>query len=141
MYLIPPCLTLSNIRYISRVKWRNLGKGVAPSPTPWCSSYWKGSLLVALDYGHQLYFIYIYIYIYVCVCVCVCVHVLLGAVSWICSKQHATSLCSSHLASSSGISLKSKWCSHTLVLTRLQFRITILFHLRLNQKTFSLINS
>ena len=27
------------------------------SPTPWCSSYWKGSLLVALDYGRQLYFL------------------------------------------------------------------------------------
>ena len=38
-YLIPPCLTLSNIRYISRVKWSNPGKGVAPSPTPRCSSY------------------------------------------------------------------------------------------------------
>ena len=25
-YLIPPCLTLSNIRYISRVKWSNPGK-------------------------------------------------------------------------------------------------------------------
>ena len=25
------------------------------SPTSWCSSYWKGSLLVALDYGRQLY--------------------------------------------------------------------------------------
>ena len=54
-YLIPPCLTLSNIRYVSRVKWSNPGKGVAPSPTPRCSSYWKGSLLVALDYGRQLY--------------------------------------------------------------------------------------
>ena len=50
-----PFLTLSNIRYVSRVKWRNSGKGVAPSPTPQCSSYWKGSLLVALDYGRQLY--------------------------------------------------------------------------------------
>ena len=49
-YLIPPCLTLSNIRYVSRVKWSNPGKGVAPSSTSWCSSYWKGSLLVALDY-------------------------------------------------------------------------------------------
>ena len=29
-------------------------KGVAPSPSPRCSSYWKGSLLVALDYCHQL---------------------------------------------------------------------------------------
>ena len=46
-YLIPPCLTLSTIRYVSRVKWSNPGKGVAPSPTPWCSSYWKGSLQVA----------------------------------------------------------------------------------------------
>ena len=54
--MIPPCLTLGNIRYVSRVKWRNLGKGVAPSPTPQCSSYWKGSLLVALDYSCQLYF-------------------------------------------------------------------------------------
>ena len=50
-----PCLTLSNIRYVSRVKWNNPGKGVAPSPTPWCSSYWKRSLPVALDYRRQLY--------------------------------------------------------------------------------------
>ena len=32
-YLIPACLTLSIIRCISRVKWSNPGKGVAPSPT------------------------------------------------------------------------------------------------------------
>ena len=25
-----------------KVKWSNPGKGVAPSPTPRCSSYWKG---------------------------------------------------------------------------------------------------
>ena len=31
-YLIPPCLTLSIIRYESRVKWSNPRKGVAPSP-------------------------------------------------------------------------------------------------------------
>ena len=55
-YLIPPCLTLSNIRNVSRLNWSNLGKGVAPSPTPRCSSYWKESLLVALDYSCQ--FIY-----------------------------------------------------------------------------------
>ena len=30
-------------------------KGVAPSPTHWCSSYRKGSLRVTLDYGRQLY--------------------------------------------------------------------------------------
>ena len=34
-------------------------EGVAPSPTPWCSSHRKGSLLVILDYGRQLYFTYI----------------------------------------------------------------------------------
>ena len=33
-YLIPPCLTLSIIRYISRVKCSNPGKGVVPSSTP-----------------------------------------------------------------------------------------------------------
>ena len=30
-------------------------EGVAPSPTPWCSSYRKGSLRVTLDYARQLY--------------------------------------------------------------------------------------
>ena len=40
-------------------------EGLAPSPTPWCSSYRKGSLRVTLDYGRQLYFLYIYIYIYI----------------------------------------------------------------------------
>ncbi len=53
-YLIPPCLILSNIRYVSRVKWSNPGNGVAPSPTPLCSSYRKGGLQVTFDYGHQL---------------------------------------------------------------------------------------
>ena len=32
-------------------------EGVAPSPTPWCSSYRKGCLRVTLDYGRQLYFL------------------------------------------------------------------------------------
>ena len=40
-YLMPPCLTLSIIRYGSRAKWSNPGKGVAPSPTPWCSKLSK----------------------------------------------------------------------------------------------------
>ena len=57
-YLIPPCLTLSIIRYVSRVKWSHPGKGVAPSPTPRCSSYWKESLQVALDYSRQLYLVF-----------------------------------------------------------------------------------
>ena len=54
-YLMPPCLTLSIIRWGSREKWSNSGKGVAPSPTTRCSSYWKGSLQVTLDKGRQLY--------------------------------------------------------------------------------------
>ena len=33
-FLILPCLTLSIIRYVSRVKWSNPGKGVVPSSTP-----------------------------------------------------------------------------------------------------------
>ena len=52
--MIPPCSTLSKIIYVSRVKWSDPVKGVASSPSPRCSRYWKGSLLVPLDYGHQL---------------------------------------------------------------------------------------
>ena len=70
-YLMLSCLTLSIIRYVSRVKWSNPGNGVAPSPTPRRSSYRKGSPRVNLDYGRQLYLcIYIYIYIYIWVSVC-----------------------------------------------------------------------
>ena len=57
-YLIPPCLTLSIIRYISKVKWSNPGEGVVPSTRPQCSSYWKGSFRVALDYSRQIYLSY-----------------------------------------------------------------------------------
>ena len=48
-YLIPPCLELSIIRYGSRVKWRNPGKGVAPSLTTRCCSNRKGDLQITLD--------------------------------------------------------------------------------------------
>ena len=44
-FKIPLCLTLSNIRYVSRVKWSNPGKGLAPSPPHWFSNYWKGCQL------------------------------------------------------------------------------------------------
>ena len=63
MVLDTSLLNTHNIRDVSKVKWSNPGKGVAPSPWSWFSSYWKGSLLVALDYGKQLT-TYIYIYIY-----------------------------------------------------------------------------
>ena len=57
--MIPTCLTLSITRYVSRIKWSNPGKGVPPSSTPRCSSYWKGSLRVTLDNGRLLYLCYI----------------------------------------------------------------------------------
>ena len=44
--------TLSIIRYGSKVKWINPGKGLAPSPTTWCGCYRKGKLGVTLHYGH-----------------------------------------------------------------------------------------
>ena len=47
-----------------KIKWSNPGKGIAPSPTPWCCSYRKGSLQVTLDYRRQLYLLYLLIYIY-----------------------------------------------------------------------------
>ena len=55
--LMPPCLTLSIIRFGSRVNCCNAGKGVTPSPTSWCSSYQKWSLRVT-DYGCQFYLLY-----------------------------------------------------------------------------------
>ena len=41
-------------------------QGVAPSPTPRCRSYWKGSLLVTLNYSRQLYYICTVLYISEC---------------------------------------------------------------------------
>ena len=51
-FLIPPCRTEKDV---SRINWSKPGKGVVPSPTPRCRSYWKENLLVALDYGRQIY--------------------------------------------------------------------------------------
>ena len=91
-YLMPPCLTLSIIRYGSRVKWSNPGKGVASSPTPRCSSYRKGSLRVTLDYGRQLYNLYIYVlyvnlYVFPCVSIYfihICTYVYIHANASVC---------------------------------------------------------
>ena len=49
---------LNTQQYKVRIKgkWNNTGKGVAPAPTPQCSCYWKGSLLVTLDYSRQFHF-------------------------------------------------------------------------------------
>ena len=51
-----------NVRIKS--KWSDQIKEVAPSLTRWCRGYWKRSLWIALDCGHQLY---LYIYIYICI--------------------------------------------------------------------------
>ena len=72
-YLITTCLTLSNIRYVSRVKWSNPGKGVAPSPIE------KGALSSPSSTVHTS------------VCVCVCTRVygwenLMIAFIWIWEK-------------------------------------------------------
>ena len=49
-------LNTQQYKVLSRVKWKNPGKRIAPSLTPQCSSYWKGSLLVALENVRQIYF-------------------------------------------------------------------------------------
>ena len=91
--LILRCLTLSIIRYVSRIKWSNPWKGVAPSTTPRCSSYWKESLRVSLYYCRQLYLlferflnkssihIYIYIYIYIYIAIFL-IYIFYVVVSW-----------------------------------------------------------
>ena len=61
-YLMPLCLTLSIIKYGSKVKRVNPGKGVAPSLTFRCSSYRKGRPRVTLDNSHQVYLFYFYIH-------------------------------------------------------------------------------
>ena len=35
--------------------WSNPGKGVVPFPIPWCCSYWKESLQIALEYSQPTY--------------------------------------------------------------------------------------
>ena len=81
-YLMPPCLTLSIIRYRSRVKWSNPAKGVAPSPTHWCSKLskrepsghprlWSPTMYIYIYIFFFCVCIYIYIYIYIFIFVCV----------------------------------------------------------------------
>ena len=71
-YLLPHCLTLSIIRYGSRVKWSNPGKGVVPSRTPRCSSYWVEPsghprlrsqtlhLLIKFSYSKNIWSVYLF---------------------------------------------------------------------------------
>ena len=55
MVLDSSLLNTQHYKVRIKVKWRNPGKEVSPSPTPSCSSYRKESLRVTLDYDHQLY--------------------------------------------------------------------------------------
>ena len=64
-HLIHPCLTLSNIRYVSKVNWSNPGKGVVASPTPRCSTNWKWAFCSPSTTVAKFIYIYIYIYIYI----------------------------------------------------------------------------
>ena len=49
MVLDTSLLNTQHYKVRIKVKWSNPGNGVAPFPTPQCSSYRKGSFLVALD--------------------------------------------------------------------------------------------
>ena len=55
MVLDTALLNTRQYKVLSRVKWSNAEEGVATSPTHRCSSYWKGGLLVTLDFSRQLY--------------------------------------------------------------------------------------
>ena len=55
MVLDASLLNIQHYKVWIKGKVEQSREGVAPSPTPWCSSYRKGSLWVTLDYGRQLY--------------------------------------------------------------------------------------
>ena len=60
MVLDTSLLNTQQYKVCTKGKVSNPGKEVAPSPTPWCSSYWKGSLLVAnLTYTYTEYLWYV----------------------------------------------------------------------------------
>ena len=73
-YLMPPCLTLSIIRYGSRIKWSHPGKGIALSPTLQHSIYWQESPFVPPRLRLPTLLLYICIYIYICLLSPVCVY-------------------------------------------------------------------
>ena len=73
-YLMPPCLILNIIRYGSRIKWSNPGKGGVPTPTLGVIAIEKwtfGSPSFTIVNFVYIYIyisstLYIYIYIYIC---------------------------------------------------------------------------
>ena len=63
-------LNTQHYKILIKNKWSNPGKGVVPSPTPQCSSYWKGSLWAALDYSQPTYLLYDIKYFYLIQIIC-----------------------------------------------------------------------
>ena len=75
-YLIPPCLIVSIIKCISRVKWCDLGKEVAPLHHG-VVGIEKGTFGPTLYICVAIYIcvcVYVCLYIFVCVCMCVCIY-------------------------------------------------------------------
>ena len=72
MVLDAALLNTQNYKVRITVKGSNPVKRVAPSQTPRCSNYWKGSIRVILDLYPQLYFMWVYVCVFICVCVCGC---------------------------------------------------------------------
>ena len=60
MVLDASLLNIQHYKVQIKGKVKQSREGIAPSPTPWCSSYRKGSLRVTLDYGRQLYLLTYY---------------------------------------------------------------------------------
>ena len=63
MVLYATLLNIQHYKIRIKGKWRNPGKRVAPSPTPQCSSYRKGSPRVAGDHGRPTHILTLCIYI------------------------------------------------------------------------------
>ena len=58
MVLDASLLNTHHYKVRSKGKMEISREGVAPSPTPRCSSYRKGRLRVTVDYGHQIYLLF-----------------------------------------------------------------------------------
>ena len=54
MVLDASLLNIQHFKVRIKSKVEKSRERIAPSPTPWCSSYRKGNLRVTLDYGRQL---------------------------------------------------------------------------------------
>ena len=65
MWLDTTLFNSQHYKVLIKGYWINPGKGVAPSSTLRCSSYWKGSFRVTLEYSQPTCCLYIYIYIYI----------------------------------------------------------------------------